>query len=159
MSESSRVKHECSLLTSHRLSRCFCHPLRDRPDLPIRHQRTYMQRHERQDQRRHVRNALHTTGCYHDLGLLVQYHRGRLAHAGAWWKYIHIVLRVAVCGVAICEQSCICGLGEQLIITYLRSNPQQDCLSRRSSWCLVRPRDIQGVFRLAMPAPTSLRCA
>lgn len=56
-------------------------PVRHCPGLPIRDQRAHLQRHKRQDQRWPVRDALLPRRRRHDLGVLEQHHRGRLAHA------------------------------------------------------------------------------
>lgn len=63
---------------SHRSSSAVRH----RPDFPIRHQRPHMYRHLAQDQRRSLRDSIHPTFCGDDMGVLVEYHGGRLANAG-----------------------------------------------------------------------------
>lgn len=77
--------HEC-VRTERRLT-IFSVPhrrsplLRHRPNIPVRRQRPYLQRHRRQDQRRPILDALHPPLRRNSLGLLVQHHRRRLAHA------------------------------------------------------------------------------
>ena len=77
-----------SLTINHRLPDRCRPPLRCRPSVPISHQPVYMQRHERRHQRRLVRDAIHSTRRRHGVGVLVQHHRGRLAHTISWWKYV-----------------------------------------------------------------------
>lgn len=59
--------------------------LRHWPSLPVRYQRPHLHRHRRQDQRRSLRDPLYAPCGRHDLGFLVQHHRGRLADAYSHW--------------------------------------------------------------------------
>ena len=56
-------------------------PVRHRADLRFSHQQVHLHRNGRQDRRRAVRDALHSPGRGHGLGVLVEHHRGRLEHA------------------------------------------------------------------------------
>jgi len=73
------LTHACSISPRRSCS------VRHRSNLPIRNQRPYLHRHRRQNQRRIVLNPLHIAICSHDLGVLVEHHRRRLANANGSW--------------------------------------------------------------------------
>ena len=55
----------------HSLPWCRRYPLRDQPDLPIRHQRAHLHWFQPRNQRRLLLDSLHSAVRHHDLGLLV----------------------------------------------------------------------------------------
>lgn len=63
-------------------------PLRNRSDLPVRRQCAHLQWHKWEDQRWPLRDTLHPSCRWHDLGILEQHHRRRLAHARNSWLYM-----------------------------------------------------------------------
>jgi hypothetical protein len=69
-------------------------PLRNRSDLPVRRLSTHLPRRTRQDQWWHVRDALHSPLGDHDMGVLVEHYRGRLARC--WYSWI-LVIYTMIC--------------------------------------------------------------
>ena len=61
------------------------------PNLPVRHQYPHLSRNSWQDRWRPLRNILHASIRYHDMGLLVKYYRRRLAYADIRGEHIHIM--------------------------------------------------------------------
>lgn len=62
-----------------------------RPDLPIRHQHPHLSRNPWQNRRRPLRNIIYASIRRHDMGLLVEYNRRRLAHADIRGGHLHIM--------------------------------------------------------------------
>lgn len=67
-----------------------CSAIRNRPDLPVRDQRTYLYWHRRQDQRWLIRDYVHTLRGCNNMDILVEHNGGRLANACHWRQYIQL---------------------------------------------------------------------